>query len=372
MPVATCHEMAVPSHRRAPRRIGLSRVILCTPPRVACWFVDERYCPEMRRLPLFALVIAILGSVLAVPLGVTASMQGLPGNAVPAMVVAIEDGATLRVMTGEGEQVVRLAGLDPMATGNAGEPAECFGIEAIREAEELVAVNSQVWLEQAPENQDAEGRLLRFVWMVDPVDGGVSFLNESFLRRGLTALDPDTADDPYRDRLAEAEQRGRERRSGLWRACGEAHAPAGISPAGLSIPSVGIDALIEEIGITGGTMEIPTDPWNVGWYRELGALERNVNVVMSGHVDWWNIGPTIFYNLSSVSQGDAIFVRGTDGVDREFRVTSIWTVGADSTAEEVDAVIGPTDREALTLITCTGDFNGERYLSRLIVRAERV
>jgi LPXTG-site transpeptidase (sortase) family protein len=327
---------------------------------------------EMRRFSLLALVATLLVSLLSVPLSASAVIQELPANAVEGTVVAVEDGATLRVVTAEGEELVRLAGLDPMGTGLNGAPAECFGVEAIQKVQELLPTDGLVWLEGSSVDRDDQGRLVRYVWVPNLVEGGVTFLNESFLRRGLAAHDSSFATDQYGDRLEEAAERGQSRQRGFWRACGEPHAPAGIAPTGLAIPSIGITAPIEVIGINGGVMDVPEDPWNVGWYRELGALERNVNIVMSGHVDWWGVGPTIFYNLSSVSQGDAIYVSGDDGVDREYRVTSIWTVGADSTGDDVDAVIGATGGDTLTLITCTGDFTGERYVSRLIVRAERV
>jgi sortase (surface protein transpeptidase) len=89
---------------------------------------------------------------------------------------------------------------------------------------------------------------------------------------------------------------------------------------------------------------------------------------MAGHVDWWGIGPVVFANLGGVWPGATIYVVGPDGAGASYVVTSIVSVPYDTPAEQVTGSIGV---ESLTLITCTGVFNGSFYESRLVVRAER-
>jgi LPXTG-site transpeptidase (sortase) family protein len=147
---------------------------------------------------------------------------------------------------------------------------------------------------------------------------------------------------------------------------------ASVAPEWIAIPMIGIEAMIEEVWIDEGRMGSPEDPWNVGWYPELGYLGEGDNVVMSGHVDWWGYGPTVFADLSYLDEGDEIVVGGDDGGTFVYEITETWSVDEESPLEDVRRIFEQTPVEALTLITCTGDFDGEEYAARLIVRAELV
>lgn len=144
-----------------------------------------------------------------------------------------------------------------------------------------------------------------------------------------------------------------------------------IAPVGLTVEAAGIDAGIERLRVVNGAMQDPTGPWVVAWYENLGALARNGNVVMAGHIDYWNVGPSVFYNLSTLQPGAEIVVSGEDGKAYPYVVE--WVQQFDSTSMPLDDVIGPTENQALTLITCGGAFdyvNGQ-YLQRTVVRANR-
>ena len=140
-------------------------------------------------------------------------------------------------------------------------------------------------------------------------------------------------------------------------------------PAGIIIPSIGMDAAIEDIDIVEGVMGVPEDPWKVGWYQQLSAPGLNGNAVMAGHVDWWGIGPTVFYNLSGIQMGAAVYVVDENGAGATYLVSTIDEVAADTNAADI---VGATDIPTLTLITCTGTFDGAHYTSRLIVKATRI
>jgi sortase (surface protein transpeptidase) len=92
---------------------------------------------------------------------------------------------------------------------------------------------------------------------------------------------------------------------------------------------------------------------------------------MAGHIDYWDVGPSVFYNLGSVQTGAEIIVTGDDGLQYPFTVD--WTELFTSDDMPMDEITGPTDTQSLTLITCGGAFdyvNGE-YLQRTVVRATR-
>lgn len=145
---------------------------------------------------------------------------------------------------------------------------------------------------------------------------------------------------------------------------------AAIAPVGLTIPSAGVDAGIERLRVVDGAMQDPSGPWEVAWYENLGSLGRG-NVVMAGHIDYWNVGPSVFFNLATVQPGDEIMVSGDDGRTYPFAVE--WVKQFNYESMPLDEIAGPTPDQSLTLITCGGafDYVNGHYLQRTVVRATR-
>jgi LPXTG-site transpeptidase (sortase) family protein len=140
---------------------------------------------------------------------------------------------------------------------------------------------------------------------------------------------------------------------------------AGFTPARIQIPSIGVDAWIEQVGIVDGVMQTPEDAWNVGWYNQLAAPGGTGNAVFAAHRDWWGIGPVVFYDLGQVAIGETVTVTGASGEIATYLITEIYSVPADA---DFSSVISSDSDQEITLITCTGNFNGAEYLDRLIVR----
>jgi sortase (surface protein transpeptidase) len=143
------------------------------------------------------------------------------------------------------------------------------------------------------------------------------------------------------------------------------------TPVQIQVEKAEIDAQIEILDIVNGVMQNPTGPWVVGWYRQTATLGEQGNAVLAGHVDFWNVGPSVFFNLRNLVQGDVITLIGEDG--RSYDYAMEWSEVFDLealTSGGLQDVVGPTDMPSVTLITCGGDFdyvNGE-YLSRMVVR----
>jgi hypothetical protein len=150
--------------------------------------------------------------------------------------------------------------------------------------------------------------------------------------------------------------------------------PPGAPPLAIRIDKAGVDAQIEHLDIVEGVMQNPTGPWVVGWYPQTGALGQFANLCFAGHVDYWNVGPAVFWDVKLLEPNDPIVVVGEDGAEYTYAVT--WSRAypvAELTAEALGEIVGPTKRESVTLITCGGTFNygtGE-YDQRFIARAER-
>jgi hypothetical protein len=142
-----------------------------------------------------------------------------------------------------------------------------------------------------------------------------------------------------------------------------------VAPVGLTVQNAGIDAGIEALRVVDGAMQDPTGPWVVAWYENLGSLGVEGNVVMAGHIDYWNVGPAVFYNLAAMQAGDEAAVTGDDG--KRYPFTVEWVQQYDYDSMPMDEVVGPTGGQSLTLITCGGafDYATGHYLQRTVVRA---
>lgn len=147
------------------------------------------------------------------------------------------------------------------------------------------------------------------------------------------------------------------------------------APANIVVDAAGINADIETLDIVNGVMENPTGPWTVAWYRQTATLGEPGNIVLAGHVDFWNVGPSVFFNLRNLVEGDEIVLTGENGSTATYAVDWVDTFDLEAlTSGKLQEVAGHTDTQVLTLITCGGEFdyvNGE-YLSRMVVRASFV
>jgi LPXTG-site transpeptidase (sortase) family protein len=146
--------------------------------------------------------------------------------------------------------------------------------------------------------------------------------------------------------------------------------PAGVAPLSIRIEKAGVDAEVEQIEIVDGKMQDPTGPWVVSWYKDLAKIGEFGNAVMAGHIDYWDVGPAVFYNLSSLQEGDRIVVTGEDQKVYTYEVE--WVKNYDADNAPISEIVGDTGEESLTLITCGGPFLPEfrSYRDNVVVVAE--
>jgi LPXTG-site transpeptidase (sortase) family protein len=143
--------------------------------------------------------------------------------------------------------------------------------------------------------------------------------------------------------------------------------------ARLRITKIGVDANVVHLGVDDqGYMEAPKEPLDVAWYSFSSHPSFGGNAVFAGHVDSAKIGPAIFWRLRQVTNGDQIDVALSDGTTYSYRVINATSFS--SSDAPVQDIIGPTEKDSITIITCDGVFNTRthEYDRRLIVRAERV
>lgn len=147
------------------------------------------------------------------------------------------------------------------------------------------------------------------------------------------------------------------------------------SPARLRIPSLNVDAGFQFNGLkSDGTMEIPDNITDIGWYTGSPRPGEKGNAIVTGHVAQIRRSvvtkPGVFFNLSQLRQGDTLFVQNDKGVTTTFvvRESRLYDPNADAT----DVFTSKDDRAHLVLITCEGTWNQDllSYSQRLVVFAD--
>lgn len=149
----------------------------------------------------------------------------------------------------------------------------------------------------------------------------------------------------------------------------------GVRPVAIRIEKANVDAQVEQQEIIDGVMQDPSGPFVVSWYKETGRLGEDNNIVMAGHLDYWDVGAAVFYEVGKLNEGDVIEITGEDG--QVYRYAVQWVKSykvAELGAKAVQEIVGKTKKESVTLITCGGPFDYEKgeYLERIVVRATRM
>jgi len=149
-------------------------------------------------------------------------------------------------------------------------------------------------------------------------------------------------------------------------------AGAAPAPARLRIANIGVDTAIERLALNGdGTIEVPSDPREAGWYTNGPSPGEQGPAVILGHLDSAT-GPAVFYRLSSLRPGNEVVVTREDGSAVTFRVTRVASFPVD--AFPSDQVYGATADPELRLITCGGTYSvvQRRYLANVVAFAALV
>ena len=130
----------------------------------------------------------------------------------PAQVTSVVDGDTIKVSLGGETVTIRIIGIDTPETVNPRSPVQCYGREATNNMKLLVD-GKTVYLEVDPSQDDRDRykRLLRFVFMPDGTDVGLSMIADGFAHEY-------TYDKPYtyQQKYLAAQENARKKNRGLW------------------------------------------------------------------------------------------------------------------------------------------------------------
>lgn len=141
------------------------------------------------------------------------------------------------------------------------------------------------------------------------------------------------------------------------------------TPTDVRIPSLGVESTLAPLGLLpDGSLEVPTDFQQAGWYTG-GVTPGEVGTaVIAGHVDS-SRGPAVFFRLAALRAGDRVQVSRSDGSTAAFVVYRSEQFAKDQFP--TTAVYGATGGAELRLITCGGDFDPgtKHYRDNIVVFA---
>ena len=134
----------------------------------------------------------------------------------------------------------------------------------------------------------------------------------------------------------------------------------------MRLPSLGVEAPIEPIGLIEGRNKLDVPEWdNIGWYHIYDKPGFGTNSLYSAHKDFWPDKRGPFYELTEIEHGDQIVVVMDDGREYVYEVffmerytrddipmyDLIWPHKARN-----PELLRPEGEEWITLYTCGGDF----------------
>ncbi len=124
-------------------------------------------------------------------------------------------------------------------------------------------------------------------------------------------------------------------------------------PARLIIPSIGVDADVQYVGVTAaGNMAVPTNFTDVGWYRYGTVPGQRGSAVVAGHVDNAIGFAGVFKRLEELAEGEEVFIVTKTGKRLRFEVEGAETYGYRDVPTE--RVFNASDSRRLNLVTCGG------------------
>ena len=143
-----------------------------------------------------------------------------------------------------------------------------------------------------------------------------------------------------------------------------------IVPARLKIPSLGVNAKVESVGVKAdGTMATPSNFDNVAWSSPGAKPGEQGSAVFAGHVNNALLKSGVFEHLSQIKKGDYITIEDNAGKVLVYKVSSIEEYQPDASTDALFATTGPS---RLVLITCDGEWvqSARSYDKRLVVIAQ--
>jgi sortase (surface protein transpeptidase) len=147
---------------------------------------------------------------------------------------------------------------------------------------------------------------------------------------------------------------------------------AGITPARVLVPRIGVDAPVIELGLDDtGALEVPETRDETGWFTGGARPGAPGAAVIAGHVSLRR-GPAVFARLNQLAPGDLVDV--ADRAGRRIRFVVNRVERHPKNEFPTAAVYGPTTGAELRLVTCGGslDLATGSFRDNVVVFARRI
>ncbi|MGH2562507.1 MAG: class F sortase, partial [Thermomicrobiales bacterium] len=126
----------------------------------------------------------------------------------------------------------------------------------------------------------------------------------------------------------------------------------GVRPIAIKIEDAQVDAEVEVTEIVQGVMQNPSGPFVVAWYKETARLGELGNVVLAGHLDYWDVGEAVFFHLGELEENDVIELTGADDEVYQYKVEWVENYEvAQLDPTKIEEIVGSIEGEHVTLIT---------------------
>lgn len=130
-------------------------------------------------------------------------------------VIYVYDGDTIEIETGE---KIRYIGINTPELHTPNSNKECYGEEAADKNRDLVE-GRWIRLVKETSNSDKYGRLLRYVYLIDPLSKEELFVNEYLIKEGYAKLMMIAPDTKYSLHFFDLQNSAKGEKRGLWGAC---------------------------------------------------------------------------------------------------------------------------------------------------------
>jgi sortase (surface protein transpeptidase) len=141
-----------------------------------------------------------------------------------------------------------------------------------------------------------------------------------------------------------------------------------IVPTHMTIPSIGVDAAVEQVGLTADRdIQAPQQWMDAAWFSGGYQPGQRGNAIIAGHLDS-TTGPAVFWRLGSIQVGALITV-DNGATPLTFVVQQIQRYREGEAP--LEQLTGSSNFARLNLITCSGTWDpvAKRYSDRTVVYA---
>lgn len=144
------------------------------------------------------------------------------------------------------------------------------------------------------------------------------------------------------------------------------------SPAKITIPDIGVDAIIESLGLTAeNAVDVPKSLWTTAWFNQSSKPGDPGPAMIVGHYSAY--GKAVFANLKKLNPGQKIIVTDEKGQQFTFAVTQKrdWPQAEVPMAELLG---NRSSKPRLEIITCGGGYikASRDFTNRTVITAEIV